>query len=206
MSGRGHGEKLSRRGEQAVAALLSEPTIAAAAGRVGVAESTLRRWSQEPEFRAAYAAARRGALETALTDVQLAARRAVAALLRHVDGDNPNASVRAASVILDRAARGAEILDLVARIESLEATLPQTRERPGAPPRTMRGRVERLEGVAPSGCAVCVDAERLAHALADAARDGQPLSDHCPQCGGKPGPEVAWAAHLRVIALRAGTA
>ena len=204
MSGRGHGEKRSRRTEQAVAALLSEPTVAAAAARIGVGESTLRRWSQQPAFRAAYAVARRRPLEAALTDLQLGARRAVAASLRHVDGENPNASVRAASVTLDHAARGAELLDLAARVERLEAVLPQTPERPGALPRTVRGRVERLEAQTPSGCAVCSDADRLAGALADAAADGEGLPERCPRCGGEPVGEIALTAHLRALTRRAG--
>jgi hypothetical protein len=55
----GHGEKLSRKREQAIAALLTQPTIAAAAKMAGIGERTLRRWLKLPEFASAYDAARR---------------------------------------------------------------------------------------------------------------------------------------------------
>jgi len=45
----GHGEKLTRKQDAAIGALLSKPTITGAAGAVGVGEATLRRWLKEPE-------------------------------------------------------------------------------------------------------------------------------------------------------------
>ena len=54
----GHGEKRSRKQEQAIASLLREATLESAAQAVGVGESTLRRWLQQPEFHRAYRAAR----------------------------------------------------------------------------------------------------------------------------------------------------
>src|SRR5688572_27719597 len=40
----GHGERLSRKQEQAVVALLEQPTLGQAAAAVGVNEKTLRSW------------------------------------------------------------------------------------------------------------------------------------------------------------------
>lgn len=48
-----------QRGE-AIKALLEEPTVTAAAKRLGVNRSTLHRWMQRPDFAAALEAARRG--------------------------------------------------------------------------------------------------------------------------------------------------
>ena len=50
MNGSGHGEKLTRKKEQAIVALLTEPTITRAADSAGIAEATLRRWMRLDEF------------------------------------------------------------------------------------------------------------------------------------------------------------
>jgi hypothetical protein len=62
----GHGEKLSRKREKAIAALLTEPTIAQAAKAAGIGEKTLRRWLKSPEFSLAYDAARRELIDVAM--------------------------------------------------------------------------------------------------------------------------------------------
>src|SRR5262249_52012194 len=55
----GHGEKLSRKQEQAIAALLEKPSLAEAAAAVSLNEKTLRRWLREDRgFQDAYRAAR----------------------------------------------------------------------------------------------------------------------------------------------------
>ena len=51
---RGHGEKLSRKQEQAIAALLEQPTIDAAAQVVGVSERTIRNWLKVCKFQVAH--------------------------------------------------------------------------------------------------------------------------------------------------------
>jgi hypothetical protein len=55
----GHGAKTAAVREQAIVALLSEPTLGQAAARCGITERTLRRWLAEDAFQAAYEAARR---------------------------------------------------------------------------------------------------------------------------------------------------
>ena len=50
----GHGEKLNRKQEQAVVALLTEPTIAKAAEAIGVGEKSLRRWMNLEQFGETY--------------------------------------------------------------------------------------------------------------------------------------------------------
>lgn len=50
----GHGQKQSPKQEQLIAALLSRPTIAAAAKSIGLADTTAARWMKAPEFQAAY--------------------------------------------------------------------------------------------------------------------------------------------------------
>src|SRR5262245_58232026 len=104
---KGHGQKLTRKQEALVAALLTEPTHAAAATRAGVSEATLHRWLRLPEFQAAYRRARRDLVEGAVGRIQAAAGQAVETLLAVArggarDGDR----VRAAVALLDHAFRG----------------------------------------------------------------------------------------------------
>ena len=103
----GYGEKLSRKQEQAVAALLEESTLTAAAARVKVGERTLRNWLREPGFHAAYRRARRELVESAIGRLQAAAGLAVDTLLAVAKGGAKDGDrVRAAVALLDHAFRG----------------------------------------------------------------------------------------------------
>jgi hypothetical protein len=103
----GHGEKMSRRQEAAIAALLCEPTHAAAAAKAGIGEATLRRWLRLPAFAAAYRAARRELVEAAVGRIQAATGQAVDTLLDVAkDGAKDGDRVRAAVALLDHALRG----------------------------------------------------------------------------------------------------
>jgi hypothetical protein len=103
----GHGQKLTSKQEALIAALLTEPTYAAAAAKAGVGQTTLYRWLHLPPFRAAYRRARRELVEAAVGRIQAAAGQAVETLLDVArqgrrDGDR----TRAAIALLDHACRG----------------------------------------------------------------------------------------------------
>jgi hypothetical protein len=103
----GHGQKLTRKQEQAVAALLVEATVQQAAERAGASPSTLKRWLKEPAFLAAYREARREVLEGSIGRLQAATGTAVDALLAVArDGKKDGDRVRAAVALLDHAFRG----------------------------------------------------------------------------------------------------
>lgn len=119
----GHGDKRSRRQEQAIAALMTEPTIDAAAVRAGISPNTLGRWLREPSFLAAYRDARRAVVESAVARIQDAAGEAVTALRRNLTCGRAGDEIRAAVAILDHAARGVELLDLAERLDALESRL-----------------------------------------------------------------------------------
>src|SRR5215471_20878755 len=68
----GHGQKLSRKQEHTIAALLTCDSIAAAAARGGVAEGTLYRWFKDAAFQTAYREARRAVVQQAIVQVQQA--------------------------------------------------------------------------------------------------------------------------------------
>ncbi len=109
-----NGSKLKARQEQAVLVLLETPTIAAAANKIGVNESTLRRWRADPEFQQAMEEARRDAFGDALCRLQAGAGKAVDALLAVVDDDQakPSARISAARALLEHGHRAKDALEL----------------------------------------------------------------------------------------------
>jgi len=119
---------LDPRQQSALEALLTEPSHAAAAARADVSESTLRRWRQQPAFRAAYRHVRRECLEGAVARLQSLAAEAVETLRHGLSHPNPGHQIRAAQLILYNAFRGADLMDLVDRIGELEATVSRTTE------------------------------------------------------------------------------
>ena len=116
----GHGSKRPQREEAAVAALLAEKTIAEAAAKARIGETTLLRWMAEPEFKARLRAARRLVVEGAIGRLQQAATQAVDALARNLTCGIPAVEVGAARSILDQAIRAVELVDLAERVEQLE--------------------------------------------------------------------------------------
>lgn len=119
----GHGEKLGRRQEQAIAALLTKPTVGEAAEACGIGVATLLRWMCLPGFQEEYRTARRQVIEQAVAQLQQVATDAVATLRRNLSSGVPSVEVRAAVAVLDQAFRGTELLDLDARLAAIEAQL-----------------------------------------------------------------------------------
>ncbi len=113
---------ISRKQDSAIGALLSQPTILAAAESVGVGESTLRRWLKDGDFLTAYRAARREAVSQAIGHLQGACSVAVMALTDISQDVNCPASARvsAARTVLELALKGVELEDLAVRVEELE--------------------------------------------------------------------------------------
>jgi hypothetical protein len=131
--GTGHGEKLARKFELAIASLLDRPTIAEAAEAVGVDESTLRTWLKDPTFRDAYRQARAAILERTVSRLLAATVKAVEALERNLDAARAADQLKAASLILEHARRGVEVLDLVEEVQELKARVAEVgRPDPGA--------------------------------------------------------------------------
>ena len=117
---KGHGEKLTRKQEQAIAALLSETTVAAAAERAGVGEVTLWRWLKLPDFTSAYREARRQVVEKAVAQLQHSSWAASTTLLKLLAAPSDSVRLRAAVAILDQANKGVEQLDFEGRLTALE--------------------------------------------------------------------------------------
>ena len=113
---------ISRKQDTAIGALLSRPTISAAAESVGVGESTLRRWLKDGDFLTAYRAVRMEAVSQAMGHLQGACSVAVLALTDVAQDVNcpAGARVSAARTVLELALKGVELEDLAVRVEELE--------------------------------------------------------------------------------------
>ena len=119
---KGHGEKLSRNQERAIAALLVHVSMSEAAGAAGIGEVTLWRWTQIPEFKEQYRLARREAVSQAVGHLQGVCSVAVLDLTDIAQDVTCPASARvsAARTVLEMAIKGVELEDLAARVEELE--------------------------------------------------------------------------------------
>jgi hypothetical protein len=120
---RGHGDKLERKTEAAIVALLAHPTMPEAAKAAGVSETTLWRWLQRDDFRKKYREAQEKVFDGALGSLHGATTEAVNCLRRNLSCGNPSAEVHAARTILDYTLRARELFDLENRIALLEAAL-----------------------------------------------------------------------------------
>jgi hypothetical protein len=113
-------KKLSSKQEKALIALLSTNTTAAAAEQAGVSSKTIERWLRDEDFVREYRAVRSQVMETAVARIQHAASEAVEALRRNLTPPAPaSTQVRAAVSILEIAAKGVELYDLVQKVDQL---------------------------------------------------------------------------------------
>src|SRR5918997_1527931 len=114
---------LSPKQDKALVALLTEPTISAAAKKAGIGERTLHTWLSEGDFATACPTARRQAVGQAIGRLQQVSSKAVDALLEVIDTEytpaTPAVRVSAASKILDLAMKAVELEDLAERIAAL---------------------------------------------------------------------------------------
>ena len=118
----GHGAKLGRKQEDAIAALLSQRSIEDAARACGVGARTLIRWLKLPEFVGEYRKARREVVLQAVARMQQATGAAGTVALKLMTDPNVPAAVRlrAAEFVFDRALKGIETEDIEARLTELE--------------------------------------------------------------------------------------
>jgi hypothetical protein len=124
---KGHGEErsfLQRAGweqEQFIAALLSCPTVEAAAEMARIGNVTASQWRKDPTFAERYREATREAMREAAALLQGAAREAVGTLRAiQSKGESEAARVSAARTILEMAVKAADLEDVQQRLDSLE--------------------------------------------------------------------------------------
>jgi hypothetical protein len=136
-------EKLGRKKEAAILALLSSRSVEDAARVAGVTPRSLYRWQKEPAFNAAYREARRAVFSQSVARIHQMTSAAVTILGKvMVDPSTPPATkIRAADSILSHTAKAIEIEDVGARLSELERAteLPNIKSAQ-APPQTRSAR------------------------------------------------------------------
>ena len=116
------GVKFGRKTEDAIAALLSQRNVDEAARTAGIGTRTLLRWMKDPEFDAAFRAARRAAFGQTTARLQQGSSAAATILMKlMLDANTPASTrVRAAEIIVSHAGKAIEIEDIEARVSELE--------------------------------------------------------------------------------------
>jgi hypothetical protein len=114
---------LSRKAEAFLTALLGGQSVSRACISAKVSESTGWRYLQSPAFQTRWRAARRAVIESAIAEMQSLTSEAVQCLRKQLNGANAAASVRAASVIIQRALEGIDLMDYEQRLAAIEARL-----------------------------------------------------------------------------------
>jgi transposase-like protein len=121
---RGHGDKLERKREAAVAALVEEGTIERAARKVRVSASTLKRWLRtDREMQRLFRAARHELLDRTLFWLQMGSGNAVATLIKNLTNESASVQLAAANSLLNHLGRITEQVSLEERLAALEAQI-----------------------------------------------------------------------------------
>jgi hypothetical protein len=114
---------LNRRAEAFLTALLSGLSVSRACISAKISEATGWRYLQNPNFQLRWRAARRAVIESAISEMQSLTSEAVQSLRNNLNCGNRSAEVRAASVIIQRALDGVDLLDYDQRLKALEDRL-----------------------------------------------------------------------------------
>lgn len=128
---KGHGTKLGRKKEAAIAALLTAKNQAEAARVAGINLATLKRWLRLPEFQAEYLHVRRDAVTQANARVQQNSGAAASVALMLMADPKTPATVKAhlSLGLLDRANKSVEQDDMLVRIALLEQSQEEMKKR-----------------------------------------------------------------------------
>jgi len=117
-------EKLTRKQQALIAAMLSSPSLIEASRIVGISDDTARRWLALPHVRAAYNEACNQLLDTALTGLALTVEKAIETLKRNLSEDAPPPTqVRAAHIVLEQTLAIRKMGELEQRLADLEDRL-----------------------------------------------------------------------------------
>ena len=120
----GHGGKVKRKLEDAVAAMLTQSNVEETARSTGISLATLMRWQKLPEFQLLFREGRRTVYAQAVARLQQGTSAAAATLLKTmIDPATPaSVKIRVAEAIFNHAAKAIEIDDIEARLAALEAS------------------------------------------------------------------------------------
>ena len=114
---------LTPKQEKTIAALMTTATVTDAAKAAGVGERTVYAWLAEPDFSAAYRAARRDAVQQATARLQQVSGAAAGALADLLDNSKAPIRLAAARAILEMAVKAVELDDLQQQLAALAERL-----------------------------------------------------------------------------------
>ena len=122
-------DKLSRKQEEAILALLANRNVEDAARASNVPVRTLFRWLKEPLFNAAYREAKKAAFAQAVARLHHLTGAAVSTLGKVMldAGTPPSTRVRAADSILNHTIKAIETEDIEARLVELEQSADESK-------------------------------------------------------------------------------
>lgn len=142
---KGHSAKLK---DEAIAALLEQPTVAAAARTIGISDQTLGRWMKNPEFDAACRAARQANHRQALARLSRRALGYVGSIRNIVADPKVRASTRleAAQFVISEASHAREMEDFAAEVTMMERAAKASRAEAPKSPADEAGRSSRSSG------------------------------------------------------------
>lgn len=125
-------DNLTPQQENAILALLNQPTVAKAAEAAGAGERSLYRWMDEPVFSRAYRKARRQSFAQAIALTQRYAPMAVNNLAKISTDPSAGAAARvsASSALLKFSRESIELDDLAERVENLEREMRDRESKP----------------------------------------------------------------------------
>ena len=128
----GHGEKLSRKREDAICALLSSGTVKEAAERTGVDPKTLMAWMREPGFNGAYQEARTAIVSQATARLRSRMSEAVDVLAEVMNeaANPPGPRISAAKTVLEMGLKAVENEEIIDRLSALEEHVKNKGKRP----------------------------------------------------------------------------
>ncbi len=116
--------ELTKKQEEAIAALLASPTILGAARAAKVDPKSIRRWLKNPVFAGAYESARGSVVHASLNAIQSALPAAIRALTRDCDSQDFAARQHATALIMQTVLKGIEFgvfNDRLRRVEERQA-------------------------------------------------------------------------------------
>jgi len=118
----GHGEKMSRKREQFITALLQLGTVTEAAEEVGIGQATAWRWMRDESFKSAYDEAKKEVLAGTIRKLQGIGLRAVETFYDIMQNPEAPASARvsAAKGVLELFMKAVETQELAERVGVIE--------------------------------------------------------------------------------------
>jgi hypothetical protein len=114
---------LTTRQVQGVIALMSSPSISAAADKIGVQRRTLERWLKDDNFNAALQAQKAEALAQASRALLHLAQGATIALAQGLKAEKISVRLRSADIVLTKLLQLHSAIEVEQRLDALEARL-----------------------------------------------------------------------------------